>query len=98
MLPKCAHRCGENFDHCSKWGNRNNKCEPVTLEAFREEVDQCEMEQVCQNCSIYGNDFVLITDEDIEALKNGKVLYWIDEYGTFLAYKKGENDEFSSTI
>lgn len=91
MLPECDARCGENMDQCSKWGNKNDKCEPMTIDFFQEgEIDQCEMEQVCRKCSLYGNDFIIITDEDIEALKNGKVLYWVDEYGTFLAYKKGE--------
>lgn len=92
MLPECDCRCGENMDHCSKWGNRGMKCKPMTMDDFREEeLDQCEIDQVCRKCSIYGNDLIVITDEDIKALKSGKILYRIDEYGLFLAYKKGEN-------
>lgn len=91
MFPKCDLRCGENMDHCRKWAGKPT-CKPTTIDEFEDgELDQCDMEQVCRKCSIYGNDLIVITDDDIEALKNGKVLYRIDEYGTFLAYKKGEN-------
>lgn len=74
-------------------GGEHNKCCPITINDFDpEQLAQCEIEQVCRKCSIFGNDLILITDNDIEALKNGKVLYKISEYGTFLAYKKEEND------
>lgn len=91
--PECDARCGKNMDCCSKWGGEHNKCCPITINDFDpEQLAQCEIEQVCRKCSIFGNDLILITDNDIEALKNGKVLYKISEYGTFLVYKKEEND------
>lgn len=91
MLPECDARCGEKMDRCAKWGDKRNKCIPSTIDMFESgKLQQCEINQVCRKCSIFGSDFILLTDEDIEALKNGKVLYLIDEYGTFLAYKKGE--------
>ena len=44
----------------------------ITLDDFREgELARWKIDQVCRNCSIYGNDLIVITDEDIEALKNG---------------------------
>lgn len=93
MLPECDCQCGENMDRCTKWGDQRTKCKPTTIDDFREgELAQCDMDQVCRKCSIWGNDFIVLTDEDIEALQNGKVLYRIDEYGMFLAYKKGEED------
>lgn len=92
MLPECDGRCGENMDHCAKWGNKKMKCKPFTIDDFDEnKLDQCEIDQVCRKCSIFGNDLIVITDEDIEALKNGKVLYKVGEYGLFLAYKKDES-------
>lgn len=96
MLPECDARCGQNMDHCAKWGNKNDKCKPMTIDDFCEgELTQCEMDQVCRRCSIFGNDFIIITDEDIEALKNGKVLYRIDEYGLFLVIRKEKTNEDS---
>ena len=90
-LPECDCRCGKNMDRCSKWGDARHKCVPMTIDNFLEEsLDRCEIDQVCRNCSIFGNDLIAITDEDIEALKQGKVLYKLDEYGLFLVYKKGE--------
>lgn len=52
----------------------------------------CSAEDICRVGSTYGNDFVYITDKDIEDLKSGKVLFGGDEYGLFLKYK-GEKDE-----
>lgn len=50
-------------------------------------IDRNEM---CTNASIFGNHVFKITEADIEALRNGKVLYDLDEYGTFIVYDKGE--------
>lgn len=94
MMPdriECDCLCGKNMDRCNKWGDVRRKCVPTTIGDFEEgKLDQCEVDQVCRNCSIFGNDLIAITDADIEALKQGKVLYRLDEYGLFLVYKKGE--------
>lgn len=93
MLPECDARCGKNMDRCAKWGDKRMKCEPFTLGSFQNSnILECEMGQVCRKCSIFGNDFILLTNKEIEALKAGKVLYIVGEYGTFLAYG-GEQDE-----
>ena len=73
---------------CQKW-RKNGKCVPTTLSAFDKRLEICEVEEVCEKSSIFGNSCFFITDEDIELLKSGKVLFDIDEYGTFIAYKKG---------
>lgn len=75
---------------CHKW-SRVKKCVPTTISVFDEQLDICEVEQVCEKSSIFGNSYFFITDEDIELLKSGKVLFEVDEYGTFIAYKKGGN-------
>lgn len=68
----------------------NGKCQPVTSGWFNDRLEQCEMNEVCQNNSIYGNYYFVITDEDIEALKEEKILYALDEYGTFIRYESEE--------
>ena len=40
--------------------------------------------------SCFGNYDVDIYDEDIEALKSGKMLVYIDEYGFRIHYKEGK--------
>ena len=44
---------------------------------------------------IYGGCDFVITDEDIELLKSGKIINFSvnDEYGCTLSYRKGESDE-----
>ena len=43
--------------------------------------------------SMFGNYIMDIYDEDIEALKTGKKLVFIDEYGYMLVYKPGKKPE-----
>lgn len=73
---------------CVKFGDRRiPKCKPATMEWFDEKFEVIEMSAVCRNSSIFGNSYFVITDEEIEALKTGKVLFKLDEYGTVIAYK-----------
>ena len=53
-------------------------------------------EDVCERRSPYGNEFVIITQKQISAMKAGRVLYITDgEYGTFLILEGSEvlNDD-----
>lgn len=68
------------------------KCQPASVEWFDEKFEVIEMADVCRNGSIFGNAYFAITDDDIKALKEGKVLFDLDEYGTLIAYKRS-NDE-----
>ena len=43
--------------------------------------------------AVFGNSCFVITDNDIEALKTGKVLFVREEYGVFLKYEGGQNNE-----
>ena len=43
--------------------------------------------------SLFGNYVMDIYDEDIEALKAGKKLVFVDEYGYILVYKPGKKPE-----
>lgn len=88
--PECS--CYEN-GKCFKY-REAQKCNPTTIDRFVVRLEPCEMNEVCENGSLWGNFYFFITDEDIEALKAGKVLYMVDEYGTFIAYapKEAPND------
>jgi hypothetical protein len=88
MNEKC--RCFKDGE-CHKW-HKPTKCEFLDISHFTDKFDTCEMNDVCRRASIFGNAFYTLTDEDIEKLKSGKVLFDIDEYGTFIAYKKGDTE------
>lgn len=84
--PECScYECGK----CVKY-LKAQECTPTTIDRFDERLDLCEINEVCECGSIYGNSYFAITDEDIESLKAGKVLYMVDEYGTFIAYAPKE--------
>ena len=87
-LKLCPFCYGENGDDCSKWSSPYTKCKPSTLEWCDTQFQHCDMNQMCCESSVYGNYYFYVTDEDIEALKNGKVLFYVDEYGMFIGYKK----------
>lgn len=52
-----------------------------------ETIDKCE---VCQKSSMFGNYYIVLTEDDIQTLKDGKVLavleqeYNIQEYNVFV--------------
>lgn len=45
---------------------------------------------MCRKSSIWGNEFIGLTDDDIERLKNGEVIHIAGEYGTFIGFVKKE--------
>ena len=75
---------------CNKW-RKEYKCRPTSIEEFDEVFSTCEIGETCERASIFGNCFYRLTDEDIDALKAGKVLFSVDEYGFFIAYQKKED-------
>lgn len=56
---------------------------------FDEELKVIELEEVRECQSNYGNNFYKITNEQIELLEKGKVLWGGGEYGIFIMV---END------
>lgn len=72
---------------------KKHKCQPASAEWFDEKFETIEMADVCRNGSLFGNDFFALTDDDINALKEGKVLFYLDEYGTFIAYKRSDDND-----
>lgn len=53
-------------------------------EWFKEQLNIIDMEQVKEKQSDYGNNFYKITKEQLEFLKQGKVLEGGEEYGVFI--------------
>lgn len=49
-----------------------------------------EPEEVCEIASKYGNRYAEITEEQIEELRAGKVLCYVDEYGIFIRLKRSD--------
>ena len=83
--------------YCTKF-RKNGKAEPSTREWLYEDLDITKLEficeyRMCRKSSIFGNDYVGITLDDIERIKNGEILHISGEYGVFigLVEEKGEN-------
>lgn len=87
MRDKCKNYKNKK---CLKWCKKI-ECSPTTISEFDEKLRMCEIDEVCEKSSIFGNSLFLLTDDDIDALKNGKVLFDVEEYGIFIAYKKVSN-------
>lgn len=61
----------------------------LTVKNFDEDMGVCEMHEVKDCQSRWGNSYCYITEEQIEQLKNGKVLWNCDgEYCTFIVLRK----------
>lgn len=56
--------------------------------AYTDWLTTIEPENVDKVASKYGNRYVEITEEQIEDLKAGKILSYVDEYGFFIKLKK----------
>lgn len=70
---------------CRKYDARETcKKNCSSREWFDDELLECEIDEVCRRSSIFGNGYYKITKKQLEALKNGKVLFTVGEYGTFL--------------
>lgn len=52
--------------------------------------------EVKENMSCFGNEFVTITEKDIELLKAGMALSYMvnDEHGFFISFNKGEHNSY----
>ena len=52
-------------------------------------------DRMCRKSNIFGNDYVGITLDDIERIKNGEILHISGEYGTFIGFveEKGEKND-----
>ena len=69
---------------------KDGRCNPSSAADLEKGFAVCDVTRMCENGSEYGNRYCGITDEDIEKLKNGDILYFVDEYGYFLGYVGAE--------
>lgn len=69
---------------CTKFGGSRICKAPLAI-AFNDAVCDIEPDEVCKNSSIYGNRYIRLTMENIQHLLEGKVLFRLDEYGTFIS-------------
>ena len=89
-MKKDCDYCTDN-GRCQKYDERQT-CKPSSLEWFAKSVvafEIIEADQVCRKSSIFGNYYFTITPEQIEQLKQGKVLQYTEEYGIFIAMAGG---------
>ena len=76
--------------HCTKF-RKNGKCEPSTSEwLIRDEYDTpmeyIPTDKMCRYGSIFGNDYIGLSQNDIDRIKNGEVIYISGEYGIFIGF------------
>jgi len=81
-----------NRDGWCKWKEAYCNGDGYELCWFTDELTEVEPKDVCCKNSIFGNFYFGITKEQLEALKNGAILYACDEYGMFIKYV-GSDDE-----
>ena len=78
---------------CAKYGARRDiPCKPSCFDWFRDTVEMIDVDEMCMLSSPWGNSCNFITEEQIEELKQGKVVYINDgEYCHFIAFKNEVN-------
>lgn len=74
-------------------GHIQKCCGGVPLDDYKSRFEVIEPEEACEKKSIYGNEFFTITQEDLQALMDGKVLCCVDEYGTFIRLETGKEGQ-----
>ena len=82
---------------CKKWDARH-ECKPSNEKWFSDKLNACDLDEVCLRSSIFGNRYFEITMEDIQDLIEGKVLYYVGEYGYFLYLYDKEKEDYAKRI
>lgn len=79
---------------CAKHGNRRDiLCKPSSIDWCDDSVEMINADEMCIFSSPWGNSCSFITEEQIEELKQGKVIYVDDgEYCHFIALKRDNNE------
>lgn len=77
-------RCSKVDERCA--------CKPSSHDWLDEPPDEfMPANQMCAKSSIFGNNYICLTDADIERLKNGEIAHTRGEYGIFIGYKEKDN-------
>lgn len=80
--------------HCTKW-RKNGKAEPstrdwLTRDQYEGEMSFIPVERMCREGSIFGNEYIGLTQTDIERIQSGEIIHIPGEYGTFIGFIKEE--------
>ena len=88
-MKECDHYSMGICDKWAEWDGRN-KCRPSTESWFDlpDKLEVIEVDEMCRRSSTFGNAFFKITKEQLKALEDGKVLFNLDEYGTFIMLER----------
>lgn len=73
---------------CTKWRDAQTP-NVSTMEWFieyEEEKQFIPVERMCRNGSIFGNEYIGLTQGDIDRLKNGEIIHVPGEYGKFIGF------------
>lgn len=65
----------------------------ITNRPTKMDTINCTHDEVAEYISVFGGYTIVLTDKDIEALKQGKLLAHLDEYGLIIAYEGGEHED-----
>lgn len=72
--------------YCNKY-RKKFLCEPSTIKWFdKKPEDFIPIDQACKYSSLFGNDYIGLTQNDIERIQNGEVIHISGEYGIFIGY------------
>ena len=62
--------------------------------SFSDEIKTIDLNEIGEHVSVWGNTFATITEEHIDAMRKGKIIYVDDgEYCHFFRFVKGVEDE-----
>ena len=80
--------------NCTKYSG-NHKCKPSTKDWFAdgvygENLNFIPVDTMCRKGSIFGNEYIALTQKDIDRIKNGEIIHIPGEYGTFIGFIEGE--------
>lgn len=77
-----------NNGSCTKY-RKNGKAEPSTRDWLTRDEDDMSfipVERMCRNGSIFGNNYIGLTQTDIERIQSGEIIHIPGEYGTFIGF------------
>ena len=82
--------------YCTK-RRKNGTANPSTRDwlsrdKYDEPLNFISVERMCCQSSIFGNEYIGLTQSDIDRIKNGEIIHIPGEYGTFIGFINGDNN------
>lgn len=87
-------RCKKYGDNGKAWAS--NRYWLDRYKSIDERAGFISENRICRKSSIFGNEYIGLTLDDIERIKNGEILHIPGEYGTFIGLieEKGEKEKW----